>query len=268
MRELLEFLARHGSIVVFVFVMAEQLGAPIPAVPVLLAAGALAGLGRLDLGMSVFAALAACLISDSLWYFLGRVKGQSVLRLLCRISLEPDSCVSTSRYWFRRLGVWTLIVAKFIPGLSTVAPPMAGLTFMPLWRFLWSDSIGSMLWSGLFLALGFFFRHQLELIADSALALGSRLGVILAVLLAGYIGYKYWQRRRFIKSLRVARVTAEEVRAMIDRGEPIAIVDLRPEEEVTRDGMRIPGAIWIERSELPQHHERIPRDRDVILYCT
>ena len=268
MRELLEFLARHGSIVVFVFVVAEQLGVPIPALPVLLAAGALGGLGRLDLRTALFAAMAACLISDSLWYFLGRVKGQPVLRLLCRISLEPDSCVSTSRYWFRKLGIWTLIVAKFVPGLSTVAPPMAGLTFMPLWRFLLSDGLGSLLWSGSFLAAGFFFRRQLELIADSALALGSRLGFLMALLLAGYIGYKYWQRRRFIRSLRIARVTAEEVRAMLDRGEPIAIVDLRPEEEVAREGMRIPGAIWMERSELPQHHERIPRDRDVILYCT
>jgi membrane protein DedA with SNARE-associated domain len=268
MRELLEFLARHGNSVVFVFVLAEQLGVPIPAVPVLLAAGALGGLGRLDIRVALGAALAACLISDSLWYFLGRAKGQPVLRLLCRISLEPDSCVSTSRLWFRRLGIWTLIVAKFVPGLSTVAPPMAGLTFMPVWRFVWSDGVGSLLWSGSFLAAGFFFRRQLEVIADSALALGSRLGVLIALLLAGYIAFKYWQRRRFIKSLRVARVTAEEVRAMMDQGEPLAIVDLRPEEEVARDGMRIPGAIWMERSELPQRHALIPRDRDVILYCT
>ncbi len=262
MRELLEFLTRHGSSVVFLFVLAEQLGAPIPAIPVLLAAGALAGLGRLDLRMAAAAALAACLVSDSLWYFLGRVKGQPVLRLLCRISLEPDSCVSTSRYWFRRLGVWTLIVAKFVPGLSTVAPPMAGLTFMPVWRFVWSDVVGSLLWSGSFLAAGFFFHRQLEAIADSALTLGSRLGVLLILLLAAYIAYKYWQRRRFIRSLRIARVTAEEVRAMIDTGEPLVIVDLRHEEEVARVGMRIPGAIRIERD------GPIPRDRDVILYCT
>jgi membrane protein DedA with SNARE-associated domain len=268
MRELLEFLARHGSGVVFVAVLVEQLGAPIPSAPVLLAAGALCGLGELDTRITIALALLACLISDSVWYALGRVRGLRVLRTLCRISLEPDSCVSSSRLWFRRLGLWTLIVAKFVPGLSTIAPPMAGLTLMPVWRFLWSDAVGSLLWSGSFLALGFFFRRQLEAIADIALRMGSRLGVVLAILLAAYIGYKYWQRRRFIKSLRIARIRPEDLHTMMNHGAPVAIVDLRIREEVERDGMRIPSAIWIERSEIPQHHALIPRDRDVVLYCT
>jgi len=268
MRELLEFLARHGSGVVFVSVLVEQLGAPIPSAPVLLAAGALCGLGELDTRITVVLALVACLISDSVWYALGRVKGLRVLRTLCRISLEPDSCVSSSRLWFRRLGLWTLIVAKFVPGLSTIAPPMAGLTLTPVARFLWSDAVGSLLWSGSFLALGFFFRRQLEAIADIALSLGSRLGVVIAVLLAAYIGYKYWQRRRFIKSLRIARIRPEDLYGMMNGGAPVAIVDLRIREEVERDGMRIPGAMWLERSEIPQHQSLIPRDRDVILYCT
>jgi membrane protein DedA with SNARE-associated domain len=268
MRELLEFLARHGSGVVFVAVLVEQLGAPIPSAPVLLAAGALCGLGELDTRVTVFLALIACLMSDSVWYALGRVRGLRVLRTLCRISLEPDSCVSSSRLWFRRLGLWTLIVAKFVPGLSTIAPPMAGLTLMPVWRFLWSDAVGSLLWSGSFLALGFFFRRQLEAIADVALSMGSRLGVVLAVLLAAYIGYKYWQRRRFIKSLRIARIRPEDLHAMMNDGALVAIVDLRIREEAERDRMRIPGAIWIDRGEIAQHQSLIPRDRDVILYCT
>jgi membrane protein DedA with SNARE-associated domain len=268
MREILDFLARHGSIVVFLNVLAEQLGVPVPSMPVLLAAGALGGLGLLDLRLTAFVAVVACLISDSIWYVLGRSKGIRILRLLCRISLEPDSCVSTSRLWFRRLGFWTLIVAKFIPGLSTIATPMAGLTLMPVWRFILSDMAGSMLWSGCFLALGFFFRRQLEAVANVALAMGSKLGVVLALLLAAYVGYKYWQRRRFIASLRIARVRPEDLHSMISAGASVAIVDLRVREEASRDGMRIPGAIWIDRSELAQQHALIPRDRDVILYCT
>lgn len=268
MRELLDFLARHGSTVVFAAVLVEQMGVPIPAAPVLLAAGALCGLGELDTRITVILALLACLISDTVWYTLGRVKGLRVLRTLCRISLEPDSCVSSSRLWFHRLGLWTLIVAKFVPGLSTIAQPMAGLTLMPVWRFLLSDAAGSLLWSGSFLALGYFFRRQLEAAAGIALSLGSRLGIVLVLLLAAYIGYKYWQRRRFIKSLRIARIRPEDLYTMMNDGAPVAIVDLRIREEVERDGMRIPGAIWIERSQVPQQHALIPRDRDVILYCT
>jgi hypothetical protein len=139
---------------------------------------------------------------------------------------------------------------------------------MSVWRFLWSDAAGSLLWSGSFLALGFFFRRQLEAIADIALSLGSRLGVVLAVLLAAYIGYKYWQRRRFIRSLRIARLRPEDLYAMMNDGALVTIVDLRIREEAERDRMRIPGAIWIDRSEIAQHQSLIPRDRDVILYCT
>ncbi len=268
MRELVEFLARHGNGVVFAAGLAEQMGAPIPAAPVLLAAGALCGFGDLDARVTVLAAVAACLISDSVWYGLGRAKGLPVLRVLCRISLEPDSCVRSSRRWVRRLGLWTLIVAKFVPGLSTIAPPMAGLTLMPVWRFLWSDALGSLMWSGAFLALGYFFHHQLEAIADAALAMGARLGLVLALLLAVYIGLKYWQRRWFLRSLRIARIRPEELHALMRDAAPVAIVDLRVREEAERDGMRIPGAIWIERSDLPQQHALIPRDRDVVLYCT
>lgn len=268
MHEMLEFLARHGSIVVFGIVLAEQLGVPLPALPVLLGAGALAGLGRLDFTTTVIAAVTASLIADTAWFAIGRAKGQAVLGLLCRISLEPDSCTGSAKRLFRRLGVWTLVAAKFVPGLSTVAPPLAGATLMPIGRFLWADTAGSLVWSGTFLLIGSAFRHELELATAWALTLGARLGLAGVLVLAAYIGLKYWQRRRFFRSLRVARVEPSELYEMMQQGTPLTVVDLRNEIDMLRDNARIPGAVWIDRDILDRQHGLIPRDRDIILYCT
>lgn len=268
MRRLLEFLMQHGHVVLFVAVLAEQLGAPLPAVPVLLAMGALVGMGHFSFAAAMAVTVAAAMTSDVVWYELGRRRGHSVLRLLCRIALEPDSCVSDTSYWFHRLGRLALVIAKFVPGLSTVAPPMAGITKMPPASFLYSDLAGSALWAGVFLGAGYLFQAQLELAAGNALRMGSWLGVVLAVALAAWIGFKYGQRRRFLKSIRVARVTPEEVMERIRDGEDLVIVDLRSFSEIEQEGRKLPGAIWINRRELAERHHLIPRDCGVILYCT
>jgi len=143
MEEIISFLLRHGYWVVFAFVLAEQIGLPLPATPVLLAMGALAGLGRLSFLHAFALSVVASLIGDCLWYWLGRKRGYSVLNLLCRIALEPDSCVRRTENVFSRFGAGALLFAKFVPGLSTAAPPLAGLFRMPLWRFLLSDTAGA-----------------------------------------------------------------------------------------------------------------------------
>ncbi|MCX6603668.1 MAG: DedA family protein, partial [Acidobacteria bacterium] len=154
MNNTLEFLVRHGYALLFAAVLAEQLGLPVPAVPLLLAAGALAGLGRLELAPVLGLALLACLIGDVVWFYLGRQKGTAILRTLCKISLEPDSCVRYTEASYKKYGLATLVVAKFVPGLSVVAPPMAGLFRMSIGRFLALDGLGSALWAGLYILLG------------------------------------------------------------------------------------------------------------------
>jgi len=265
MHQAMEFLLHHGYWVLFAAVLAEQLGAPIPATPVLLAMGALIGNGKYSLASALGFSLVAAMIADGVWYGIGRKKGSSVLKLLCRISLEPDSCVSSTRYWFKRLGGWALVIAKFVPGLSTVAPPMAGLSRMPWWKFLGADGLGGLFWASAYLGLGFAFRAQLDAVAAWAGRLGGWLIVILGAGLALWIAFKYFQRLRFIKSLRVARIEPEDLKHRLDE---VVILDLRTAEEFQSEGMKIPGAMWFDRKELETRHEEIPRDRDVILYCT
>jgi len=175
MHQTLDFLIRHGTWVLFTWVLAEQLGAPVPSVPILLASGALIGLKRESFPHAMFIVLAASALADSFWYTLGRHRGASVLRLLCRISLEPDSCVSSTRDWFRRLDAWALVIAKFVPGLGAIATPMAGLSRMSVYKFLAADCSGVLLWSGTYLGVGYLFREQLETVANRLLNVGTLL---------------------------------------------------------------------------------------------
>ena len=268
MPAVIPFLLRHGYWVLVVNVFAEQVGLPIPAFPVLLAVGALAGLGDFSFWISLLLAVTAALASDLIWYRLGRTRGHSILNLLCRVSLEPDSCVSNTKTLFGRLGARALLIAKFVPGLGATTAPLSGLTRMPLYKFVAADAAGATLWSATYLAVGYLFRNQLEQAAEQAGRMGSWLVVILAGGLAAYIGWKYFQRRRFIRDLRVARITPEELMEMITSGMDVAVVDLRHSLDVEHDKVKLPGAIWITMQELETRHEEIPRDRDVVLYCS
>src|SRR5260370_11553946 len=224
MHSVFPFLIRHGYWVIFINVFCEQAGLPIPAVPVLLAMGALAGLGHFSVWVSISLAVAAALISDLIWYSLGKTRGHSILNLLCRISLEPDSCVSNTKRPFGKLGAVSLLFAKFVPGLSTIAAPMAGLTRMRLPKFIAADVTGATAWSATFIAIGYLFRNQLERAAESIGRMGSWLLLIVVAALAAYIGWKYYQRRRFIRELRVARITPEELQRMISAGGDVTVV--------------------------------------------
>jgi membrane protein DedA with SNARE-associated domain len=263
-KETLDFLMRHGYAVLFVWVLAEELGVPVPSIPIFLATGALMATGARSFSVAIWVVFAGAILGDSAWYFLGRAKGHSVLRLLCRISIEPDSCVSSTQAWFKRLGGWALVVAKFIPGLGSIAAPMAGLSRMPTWRFILADGAGIFVWGATYFGVGYLFRAQLEDAGRFIARTGAGLGGI-AALLGLWVGWKFWQRKRFIRKLRVARVTPEEV---VDRLADFAVIDLRSATEVDWDGRQIPTALWFDRKELALHQHLIPRDRDVILYCT
>lgn len=268
MSDTIRFLTGHGYAALFAFVLAEQLGLPIPATPFLLAAGALAGAGRLSLVQTFACAVLAAVIGDAFWYELGRRRGGGVLRLLCRISLEPDSCVRRTENVFARFGGRSLLVVKFIPGLSIVTTPLAGVFQMRLWHFLLYEGAGALLWVGVFEGLGYLFSNQLEHVAFHALRLGSTLLILLLAALGAYLTWKYVKRRQFIQQLDIARITPEELKAKIDAGEEVVIVDVRHSLEFGAEQETIPGAIHLPTDKMSEYHQEIPRDRDIILYCT
>ena len=267
MDDVTQFLVRHGGLVLFVIVLAEQIGLPIPAVPALLTAGALAGAGKMNLALAVVLGVAACLLGDLLWYYLGRRRGAQVLNVLCRISLEPDSCVRRTEAFFVRHGTRSLIWAKFIPGLSTVTPALAGIFGVSVERFMLYNSLGALLWTAAFVMPGYLFSDQLERVAAQAARWGSSLVVLVGGVLALYIVYKYIHRQLLLRELRIARITPDELKQMLDDGQDVMIVDLRQPLVLQADPYSIPGALRMAVEELEHRHHEIPRDRDVILYC-
>lgn len=269
MNELLPVLERYGTALLFLFVLVEQTGLPLPAAPALLAAGALAGFGKLSFAAALLAAATATTLADSLWYHLGRSRGQWILRLLCRLSLEPANCVRRTHHWFGRYGEKALLVAKFIPGFGTASVALSGMTRMPWPRFLLWDSAGSLLWAGCYMALGWLFRNQLELVVLRLEQTGTGLAWTLAGLVVLGSALKFWGRRRFLRQLREARITPEELWEKLGRGENVVIVDLRRSAEWGDSGATVVrGAIRIAPEELEARHQEIPRDREIILYCT
>jgi membrane protein DedA with SNARE-associated domain len=260
-----DFLIRHGYAVLFGWVLLEQLGLPIPAAPLLIAAGALARAGKMNLALAVTLAFIAVILADLFWYSLGRYRGGRILRLLCRISLEPDSCVRRTENLFIRHGVRSLLVAKFIPGLNTAAPSLAGVFRMPLRRFLVFDSLGGFLWVVAVTSLGLILGDQLE---QLALRWGGWLVAVVAGSLAAYVLWKFIQRRRFLRRLRIARITPKELMDKLTARENISIVDLRQPMDIEAFPQMIPGALRIAMEEIEERHREIPRDRDVVLYCS
>jgi len=268
MHELLEFVLRHGYLLVFAWVFVEQAGLPLPSLPLLLAAGALSGSNQLNIFVCLFFSVLGTLSADVIWYELGRKNGIKILQWLCRISLEPDSCVRRTEGLFELHGARSLIFAKFLPGFNAVATPLAGIIHMRPHRFLLFDGLGALLWAGTYLGLGFLFSGQIELIARNASAMGGWLVVLLAAGLAAYIFTKYVARQKFLRELRIARISVEELKRKIDSGETLAIVDLRHSLDFEADPEIIPGAIHIDSKELTEKTNLWPRDREVVLYCT
>lgn len=268
MHSTLEFLVVHGYAVLLIWVFLEQAGMPLPSIPLLLASGALGGMHRLNFGVSLLLCVAGAVAADTIWYELGRRKGIKIVQWLCKISLEPDSCVRRTEGVFEKQGAKSLLVAKFLPGLSAVATPLAGIFQMKLRRFLVFDALGALLWAGTYLGLGYVFSGQIERIALKAQQLGGSMLVLIIAFLICYVAYKFVARQKFLRELRIARITPEELKFLLDAGEPVTIVDLRHSLDFEADPATIPGAFRMDASELQEKDERLPRDREVILYCT
>ncbi|SLM47204.1 conserved membrane protein of unknown function [Nitrospira japonica] len=264
MNEIVGFLMEHGALVVFATVLAEQIGLPVPAVPFLVAAGALAAAGHLNLAVAAGAAVLASLAGDQVWFELGRRRGRQVLGWLCRIAIEPDSCIRRTEDFFSRHGARSLIVAKFIPGLSTIAPPLAGIVGLRLSQFLLFNGVGTILWVGSGLGLGYLFADQLERVLALSASVGPTIGMLAVGAAAGYVAWRVLSRYRGDDP--VPHVTPRVVREKLRAGERPVIVDLRP-LGARREKAGIPGALPMSADEIVAGQRDLPRDRDVILYC-
>jgi len=208
----MRFVEHYGYLLLFLWVLAEQGALPLPSVPLLIAVGALIRLGRLNGPAAIGCCLAGALIADGVWFYIGRRRGKRVLRFLCRLSISPDSCVSRTEIAFRKYGVKTLLVAKFIPGLNAVAVPMAGDAGIVVFRFLAFDTVGAFFWSAAYIGIGYVFADQLELTLSYLERLGSGLVLLVVSALVSWILWKVVQRRRLPRQLVAARVTAVELR--------------------------------------------------------
>ena len=268
MSKLVAYVAQYGVLLVFANVLVEQIGIPIPALPTLIVAGALVREGRLSFLALLAAAVAASLVVDTAWYFLGRRYGHRVLKTLCRISLSPDSCVRHTEATFEKWGMASVVAARFITGFSTVAPPLAGAMGASLPAFLFYDSLGTTLWAGTGLILGFVFHRAIDDILGFLEELGTGALYVLGAALALFVLFKWWQRRRFYKTLRMARITADELRSLFQSGLQPVVVDVRGEGERKRDPRRIPGATTMDVSEIDAKLPGIPPEVEIVLYCT
>jgi membrane protein DedA with SNARE-associated domain/rhodanese-related sulfurtransferase len=265
---LIAAIGAHGVLLVFLNVLINQAGLPVPAVPTLIVAGAIAAGGGLPWAPLVLWCVVACCISDCAWYFIGQTYGIQVLKLLCRISLEPDSCVSQTQTRFERWGVNSLLFAKFIPGLSAIAPPLAGAMRLGWPRFMALSTASAALWAGSLLAAGALFKAQITVLLAHVGAVGSVAGGTAAAVLAAYIGYKWWERSRFYRSLRMARIDVGELYELMQAGAKPVIVDVRSATARALEPRRIPGAVNISLEAAAAHLKDLPRDRDIILYCS
>jgi len=268
MNGLIDFVVRHGSPVLFGWVLVDQAGVPLPAVPLLLVVGALAGAGRLSLSLAIGAAVAGSLAADLLWYTFGRRRGAGVLGILCRITLEPDSCVRRVEELFVAYRLRSLLIAKFLPGLNPLAAALSGVVKVPLGLFLLCEAASALVWSAAWEGLGYLFSDLIDSIAAEASRLGGTSILALLALLAAYVGVKYVQRRRFFRALRMARISPEDLKQRLDDGKETMIVDLRTTVAAEELPYIIPGAIRISPDELEQRHDEIPRDAEIVLYCT
>lgn len=261
-------LLRHGYPFLFFYVLAVQIGVPIPSDPLLLIMGAMAGDHRYSLPVSIATAVIAALTGDLVWYELGRRRGRTILALLCKLSLEPDTCVRKTEAGFTKNGAWTLLFTKFVPGMGLVSMPLAGAIRMPRWRFLLADAAGCLIWSTTYLGLGVLFHRQLTELIEWLGLFGRRAGAVVALLIASYVAFKYLQRVRFRRELRTNRVTADEAIALLAGGHPVTFVDLRNPAEIALDGFKIAGAQILRPDDLRSRSHEIPAENSVILYCT
>lgn len=266
MANLLSLLQEYGVFIVFAVVLIEQMGLPIPAFPLLIVSGALAANGELHWAGVLAAALLACSVSDFFWFRAGRRYGKRILKLLCRISLSPDYCVSQTEDNFRRWGPKSLLVAKFIPGFNTIAPPMSGAMGTSYPRFLGFSVPGGLIWSGTGIAIGAYFHKSIDDVLDVLSTMGGTALSVLGALLVLFILYKYVERKRFQQAVQMERITVDELKQLLLDGHAPVMVDAR---SLTAQELEpaVPGALLVNGDPLGVI-AALPKDRHIIVYCS
>ena len=266
MSHLITLIEHYGLALVFVNVLLLQAGFPVPAYPTLIVTGALAARSPYSIPGLLATAVLASVIADIGWYVIGRRLGGRVLRTLCRISLSPDSCVRQTESIFTRWGARSLTVAKFVPGFASVATAMAGIIRLSPWRFLVFDAIGAALWSGVAIALGYLFRDAVNEVLDVLSAMGRYGLMVIVAAFVIYVTVKCVQRQRFIRQLKMDRVTVQELRDLVDAGTPATVIDVRSKLSQSVTG-RIPGALTVDVTNMKLDLLAIPPTNEVIVYC-
>jgi membrane protein DedA with SNARE-associated domain/rhodanese-related sulfurtransferase len=273
MMPVLGTLEHHTYSILFGWVLMEQGGLPIPSVPVMLAAGTMSAAHKLHLAYALPIVMLACLISDSMWFFLGKTYGTRIMDILCRFSMETDTCITRTQGHVSRRGAVTLLFAKFVPGLSTMAPPIAGQAGMAYSTFVIYDMAGTLIWASAWLFAGRFFGDIAKRSSDFFGVLEHFAVLVVALMVIGVVGYRFWKRRQFLNELRGLRLEPAQLQAMIAdaqrEGHEIPfIVDLRHPLDVLTDPFILPSALRIGPDDLKLRKEIIPHDRDIVLYCT
>jgi len=258
----------YRLLAIFANVFANQLGLPVPVLPALVVGGALASQGNLSPAGFLLVAVSACLAADSIWFLAGRIYGSGVMKLLCRLSLTPDSCVSNTQARFERLGINAVLISKFVPGLSLIAPPLAGAIGMGWLRFLAFDAISATAWVILAATLGVVLHQQIEQLTPIVLEYRVEAVVSLCVILVGYVAYKWWERARFFSTLRMARIEASELHRLISSGAAPLVVDVRSATAIALEPRSIPGALRVPLNEARDRLLGVSREREIIAYCT
>src|ERR1700689_3017046 len=273
MDAIVHLLLKHGYSVVFASVFARQMCLPVPAILFLIGAGALAGAGRMTLAVALGLAIIACLLADMVWYEAGRRWGDQILHFIYGLALNAAPAPRRSKETFVRHGPRTLMLAKFVVGLDAATPPLAGLSGTSRLRFLAFDAVGAALWPAAYAGLGYVLGKNLDRAAAYAARLGALWVIVVFASLAMYVGRKLVRWHRFVREFRMSRITPEELKKKLDAGEKILVIDLHGRRDGARGHQGIPGAMCIDPHRLGQYANHdgrtpIPRDREVVLYCT
>ena len=268
MRSAFTFLLNHGYLVIAVVSFVDQFGIPFPAYPFLVAAGALARSGQLTLLPAGLVAVTAAIVAHSIWYEAARGGRGDVLGFMCRVSLEPEACVQRAHDVFARWGAGALVLSNLVPGVGVVTQPIAGILRMSRPLFLGVNLLGAVMWAGLPLVLGYWFSAQVESLLEAAAQLGNSVVALVAGAFVAYLGWKMLSRRILYRELRLARITPDELLQRLEQKEPLVVLDLRSQLEFVGDPHVIPGALRMSPEELDRRSSEIPRDRDVVLYCS
>ncbi|HEY9104763.1 DedA family protein/thiosulfate sulfurtransferase GlpE [Chitinimonas sp.] len=268
MQQLIDLFDQHGPLLVFINILLEQLGVPLPAIPGLLVAGALSADGRLYWPTVLILAVLASGMANFVWFLAGRRFGIRILALMCRISISPDSCVSRTSNAFTRWGAASLLVARFIPGLSSVASPLAGAMGLPAGRFVLFDTLGTTIWAGSAIAAGALLHRQVDAVITALESIGSLALLVIVSLFALYITYRWLERQTLLRFVRKHRIDVVELRRLFDKGQAPLIVDVRSASLREGDPRRIPGALEMELEEVRHMLADVPKDREIVFYCS